>query len=243
MISSFHRNFVFDTFEEISRVSLLPQVASIFKKSMDKLGFTSFGINSLPPPGKSADPIVLLENTPTGFRGGYIEERFYLIDHICAHARKAYEPFRYSEAPYAQKQSCDRERFMQALCTYGMAKGLIVPVGRPASNPACVWLAGENPDLHDDVRSVVQLVAMFTASKAHAISRLGDGLGTSNLTQRQREVLCWIAQGKSAWEISEILRISKRTVDHHTQQAARKLRAVTRTQAVVNAIRSGDINL
>ncbi|MFY9895042.1 MAG: MEDS domain-containing protein [Xanthobacteraceae bacterium] len=57
------------------------------------------------------------------------------------------------------------------------------------------------------------------------------------LTLREREVLWWAAQGKSAWEIGEILHIAKRTVDQHTQNAARKLGAVNRTQAVALALR------
>ena len=58
-----------------------------------------------------------------------------------------------------------------------------------------------------------------------------------SLTPREREVLWWAAQGKSAWEIGEILQIAKRTVDEHTQNAIRKLGAVNRTQAVATALR------
>jgi DNA-binding CsgD family transcriptional regulator len=58
-----------------------------------------------------------------------------------------------------------------------------------------------------------------------------------SLTLREREVLWWAAQGKSAWEIGEILHIAKRTVDQHTQNAVRKLGAVNRTQAVAMALR------
>jgi DNA-binding CsgD family transcriptional regulator len=61
------------------------------------------------------------------------------------------------------------------------------------------------------------------------------------LTLREREVLWWAAQGKSAWEIGEILHIAKRTVDEHTQKAIRKLGAANRTQAVAIALREGVI--
>ena len=57
------------------------------------------------------------------------------------------------------------------------------------------------------------------------------------LTPREREVLTWVAQGKSAWEIGEILRIGKRTVDEHVQTATRKLNAANRVQAVAIALR------
>jgi DNA-binding CsgD family transcriptional regulator len=57
------------------------------------------------------------------------------------------------------------------------------------------------------------------------------------LTPREREVLWWAAEGKSAQEIAEILSIAKRTVNEHTQNAARKLGAANRTQAVATALR------
>jgi DNA-binding CsgD family transcriptional regulator len=58
-----------------------------------------------------------------------------------------------------------------------------------------------------------------------------------SLSPREREVLWWAAEGKSAQEIGEILQIAKRTVDEHTQKAIRKLGAANRTQAVATALR------
>jgi LuxR family quorum sensing-dependent transcriptional regulator len=57
------------------------------------------------------------------------------------------------------------------------------------------------------------------------------------LTSREAEVLTWVARGKSAWEIGEILHIAKRTVDEHVQTAVRKLGAANRTHAVAIAVR------
>jgi DNA-binding CsgD family transcriptional regulator len=70
-----------------------------------------------------------------------------------------------------------------------------------------------------------------------------DDQPTLTLTAREREVLTWISLGKFAWEIGEILGIAKRTVDEHTQAAARKLGASNRTQAVAIAIRDCLIDL
>ncbi len=49
--------------------------------------------------------------------------------------------------------------------------------------------------------------------------------------------MSWVARGKSAWEIGEILQIAKRTVDEHAQTAVRKIGAVNRTHAVALAVR------
>jgi LuxR family quorum sensing-dependent transcriptional regulator len=52
-----------------------------------------------------------------------------------------------------------------------------------------------------------------------------------------------VAKGKSAWEIGEILHITKRTVDEHVRTAARKLGAVNRPHAVAIALRARIIDL
>jgi len=64
-----------------------------------------------------------------------------------------------------------------------------------------------------------------------------------SLTAREVEVLTWVAHGKSAWEVGEILHIAKRTVDEHVQTAVRKLGAVNRTHAVALAVRDRIIAL
>jgi DNA-binding CsgD family transcriptional regulator len=61
---------------------------------------------------------------------------------------------------------------------------------------------------------------------------------THSLTPREREVLTWVARGKSASSIAKALRITKRTVDGHVQSAARKLGAQNRAQAVAIALRN-----
>lgn len=63
------------------------------------------------------------------------------------------------------------------------------------------------------------------------------------LTSREAEVLTWVSRGKSAWEIGEILRITKRTVDEHVHTAVRKIGAANRTHAVALAIRDGIIDV
>jgi len=75
------------------------------------------------------------------------------------------------------------------------------------------------------------LIVMSGAAEALEVAR------TDSLSPREREVLWWAAEGKSASEIGEILHITKRTVDEHTHNAARKLGAANRTQAVAIALR------
>jgi len=59
------------------------------------------------------------------------------------------------------------------------------------------------------------------------------------LNDREIEVLTWVSRGKTSAEIARKLRLSKRTVDFHADNARIKLRAATRTEAAIKAVTSG----
>jgi len=50
------------------------------------------------------------------------------------------------------------------------------------------------------------------------------------------EALTWVARGKTSLEIAQILRLSKRTVDFHVDNARNKLGVATRTEAAIKAV-------
>jgi len=62
-------------------------------------------------------------------------------------------------------------------------------------------------------------------------------------TRREKEVLKWLQQGKSSWEISIILNVSEATINFHIQNIKKKMNAVSRSQAVAAAIHGGLISL
>ena len=61
----------------------------------------------------------------------------------------------------------------------------------------------------------------------------------AKLNDREIEVLTLVARGKTSAEIARKLRLSKRTVDFHIDNARIKLHAATRTEAVVKAAHDG----
>lgn len=59
------------------------------------------------------------------------------------------------------------------------------------------------------------------------------------LAPREREVLLWAAEGKTAWETAQLLKVSERAVRLYMQNAMAKLNAKSKPQAVAIAVRSG----
>ena len=59
-----------------------------------------------------------------------------------------------------------------------------------------------------------------------------------NLSAREREVLSWAAEGKTASETADILHVSASAVNLYAQRAMSKLHARTKTQAVAIAMQN-----
>jgi DNA-binding NarL/FixJ family response regulator len=59
------------------------------------------------------------------------------------------------------------------------------------------------------------------------------------LTEREVQVLTWVARGKSSSDIATILGISERTVNFHLDNAMRKAGVATRVQAAVKCAMLG----
>jgi DNA-binding CsgD family transcriptional regulator len=62
------------------------------------------------------------------------------------------------------------------------------------------------------------------------------------LSLREKEVLNWLKQGKSSWDMSVILGISERTINYHVYNIMQKLDVVNRPQALAAAARLGLID-
>jgi butyryl-CoA dehydrogenase len=69
------------------------------------------------------------------------------------------------------------------------------------------------------------------------------GLKNIGISPREKEVLDWLKQGKSSWDISVILGISERTVYFHVSNLMKKLGASNRPQAVAIATRLGLVDI
>ncbi|GAA3210300.1 response regulator transcription factor [Nonomuraea helvata] len=101
----------------------------------------------------------------------------------------------------------------------------------------------------EELVNAVRVVAAGEALLSPAITRKVIGMfgrhgagpveGLETLTPRERELVAWVATGRSNEEIAEELVISPDTVRTHVSRAMVKLRARDRAQLVVFAMRAG----
>ena len=88
-------------------------------------------------------------------------------------------------------------------------------------------------------------IAKHVLQKFQDFSALGDRNETvvAPLTQRERQILTYVADGNTNKQIAHILKISEQTIKNHVSAILRKLNANDRAHAVVLAIKSGWITI
>ncbi|WP_376792365.1 response regulator [Thermoflexus sp.] len=107
---------------------------------------------------------------------------------------------------------------------------------------ACGYLLKEEP--LERLASAIQRVArgefLWTAAQIQRVQRYREiAARWSQLTEREREVLRWMAQGLSNKEIARQLGLTIRTVEFHAGNILQKLGAVSRLEAVLWAKEHG----
>jgi LuxR family quorum sensing-dependent transcriptional regulator len=166
----------------------------------------------------------------------YTANDYIRVDPVARLCRQSYNPFEWSEAPFDLEREPRAAEVMNRASDFNMSRGFIVPVHGLDARDACVSLGGAHLDLNKRSKPALHLMAMYGFECVRKLLAPSTK-SWHRLTPREREVLLWAAQGKTAWEIGEILGISQRTAEEHLTAAGRKLGAPNRTRAVAIAIR------
>ena len=183
---------------------------------------------------------VLARHWPEEWFGHYISKSYHVHDDVREHMRTSTHPFHWRDVQVSPKGTLAR-RIAEEAREHGLASGYCVPLYSSVHWQSGVSMGSEWADLRldGDDRAAVNLVAMVANN---AILRMAKPRGAV-LSEREREVLQWSVEGKSAWEIGVILSISEPTVKKHLLSIRRKYDVGTTLHAVVEGLRRREIGL
>ncbi|WP_296598539.1 helix-turn-helix transcriptional regulator [Phenylobacterium sp.] len=167
--------------------------------------------------GTPAFDYVCFENNPLlePIRGGMTRYRF-----------SDFAPRR--EAAYgAYWEAMGEARIGDAVCATSYGRGRAI---------ASLHLGFHDPDLAPEEAFAAQMAGLMLTERLIGFALENPADDEVRLTERERDTLAWVAEGKSDWEISVILGLSETTVRFHVDNARRKLGAVNRAQAVARLV-------
>lgn len=211
----------------------------ILKKITKPLGLTSLFSGIVPPrvlPMKDVLRRILVQRFPDEWADRYNRKGYVFRDPIVERLQFDDKPFTWNDA-YASSTSPDNVELIRGeSAEFGLRGGFVVPVALLDGAIATVSFGGEVVDLSPDDRSLLGFVANYAVGQL--LHRRCSSLhARGRMTARKYDCLSWAAEGKTDWEISVILGISKPTVTKHIMSVRQKLGAVTKAHAVAIALR------
>ncbi len=236
-----------DVIGKLSRAVTPQHICDGLTDFTGRYGLTSMITASLPAPhehrARGQRRHLLVSAYPRGWMNRYLAQNYAHIDPVVRRCKHGLSPFLWSEsAPFARAEDSTKvgKMFGEA-SEFNLKAGFVVPMITLDGHIVALSLGGEAAEVPPDAFGMIGMAGAFAICRAIELRGPEKRRRRSSLTEREAECLKWAAEGKTEWEISEILTISEHTADKHLSNARRKLRAANRTQAVANAIRWGFI--
>lgn len=171
----------------------------------------------------------------------YMQNKFYEIDPTLLKARQSIAPVDWTRL----ERSPEFQTVFRDARDFGISdRGLTIPVHGPYGDMGGLSILRDCSDrewkhLIPKIIGDLQSAAVHLHDTVIQSDPLTRVLNAPSLSTREREILQWIAAGKSHQDVGDILMISHRTVEVHLRSARQKLNALTTPQAVGRAINLG----
>lgn len=179
---------------------------------------------------------------PEGWLSEYLAKNYLQEDRVVL---ENFRSFRVQVWPLARKNLFRREEItslgidfgLRECCTHGIP-------GVAGSRGSMFCFSGSSITCSDRHKAILDvLIPHLHMALSSIVKGKSHEKKDVTLSIREKEVLDWLKEGKTSWDISAILKISERTVNFHVTNILRKLQVVNRAQAVAVAIRSGLVNI
>lgn len=181
---------------------------------------------------------IVNQNYPDEWKAMYAAEEYFKVDPVIRfnfeHSRahlwtEAMDLYR--EEPYVE--------LMNKASEFGLKYGVASGICRPGQKNTSIFSFSAGTNHFDDHHK--DMLAILTPHIHQALIRVCNIKYTDRkpLSAREKEVLKWMKEGKTNWEVSVILGISERTVKFHVQNISYKLNAVNKSHAIAIAMDSG----
>ena len=231
------RRSAFEFVQDIERLSTIQGIMDATGVLLKKYGFEYHCVSFLATSTETLEDVLLSNRLPEEWLKLYIEREYVHDDPAFRFAKTVVRPFRwFKESPYDPEREPRAAEVVQRAKDFGILDGFLIPVASTAGRMGQIWFGGRTLDLPEHQLPALHLMAIYAFDRILKLHG-SPARHRARLTPREREVLTLIANGKSTWEIGEALHVSSRTVKEHIKHLCRKLGAITRTQAVMIAVR------
>jgi DNA-binding CsgD family transcriptional regulator len=235
-----------NSLSRFSTVKSLDEITALCRFYSRQLGFDAFIYALRIPSQFSESRVVVINGYPDAWLERYWEQDYALADPVVAFCSQHTLPILWHELQM-QKKSPSAKVMLEA-GDFGLKGGVSMPVHSPQGEMGILSFTlnnsnqKSNREITQEALPYVQLLASHVHEAVRRVLALVDPDGREPLTIREQECLRWAADGKTSWEISQLLGISERTVNFHLNNSMIKMDVCNRQHAIARAILQGLIN-
>jgi DNA-binding CsgD family transcriptional regulator len=221
------------------------QFRSVVVRFAQQLGFDTVSASAIVDRPDTGSEFVAVHNTPAAFEQTFENLNIGRRDPVMQHCKRHTVPIVWGQKTYLDQGSID---LWDAQAQYGYRNGIAMALHLPEGRH---FFLGVDRDqaLPADRTELTRLVADLQLFAVHAQDTamrvlISEALQPERpaLTPRELDVLRWTMEGKTAWEVGQLLNIAERTTVQHLQNAMKKLQCNSKHQAVLKALRLGLIH-
>jgi DNA-binding CsgD family transcriptional regulator len=191
----------------------------------------------------------ILATWPKGTNERYVSSGLFYRDPVMERSHRSLEPFVWDLSIYETGKT-EHAQLLALRRELGIKGGIVVPVMESMGGRTVLFVSGVNFPHCKDTLLYLRLMLEHVVAKLNLLRSGGSWnephtafVKEANLSSRERQVLGWIAFGKSSREVATIMGLSEHTVNEHIAGAVDKLQASNRTEAVMRAVLTDDIDL
>ncbi len=236
-----------DTFEGlVNRVDQAPTSIDLQKITFDffkSLGATSIIYHLLPPIGATPmDPARSIHSWgfPMEWARKYTKERYFEHNPIIRKGRSKNQAFLWSDIRNENNLTEDEEIFLREMDEANLGDGIAIPTYGPNgyNGSLAFGLALDSVQLTQTQILLAQIIAQL-AHQRHCLIIRFVGEKKISFSNQERQVIHWMALGKSNSVIADILDISQHTVDTYARRIYEKLDVSDRLSATLRGMSRG----
>lgn len=169
---------------------------------------------------------------PEGWFEVYKEKKLYEIDPIVWHHHKFLGTQIWTDTYKKYKEKVS-PKFIHNAESFGLCFGIAGGIHSPNNMlTSIISFASSRNHFTTHQKAIIDTLTPHFHQAIIRVCKENEKRALPHLSPREREILQWVTDGKTNWEISVILNISERTVKFHIDNIKEKVGAVSKTHAV-----------